>query len=124
MIIQHLTEGGIMFMLPIYIMWIVVLLLTVRMIALFNKTGHNRLVRQNEVVVFIGSFAFLFGVLGQVIGFFEAFTVIEQVGDISPALVAGGLRVSMLAPGYGFLLFLISGIIWFIFRMKLKHSAS
>lgn len=42
------------------------------------------------------SLAPMFGFLGTVIGMVEAFDAIEAAGDISPSLVAGGIKVALL----------------------------
>lgn len=62
----------------------------------------------------IGSFAAIFGVLCQLIGLYQAFNVIEEMGDVSQSLLAGGLKVSLIPTVYGILIFLISLILWFI----------
>lgn len=123
MIFTHLVEGGIWFMLPIYLMWIAVIVLIVLFLAKYKKTQTVRraLIRMNELIVFLGSLALLYGLLGQVIGFFEALSAIERVGKMAPALIAGGLKISFLAPIYGFVLFLLSGIAWFVFRNMLRE---
>ena len=64
----------------------------------------------------MGSFAFLFGIFYQVIVMIQALNAIEAAGDISMALIAGGLKVSLIVPVYGLILFLITYIIWFINR--------
>ena len=122
MVFKHLFEGGPTFMVPIFIMWLAVIIMAIRLIVQLNKGEKPRpkMSKQNEVILFIGSFAFLFGVLGQVIGLFEAFEVIQEIGEISPSLIAGALKVSSIAPIYGMLLFLVSSVFWFIFRYKLK----
>jgi len=38
----------------------------------------------------------MLGFLGTVIGMFQAFDAIEAAGDISPSLVAGGIKVALL----------------------------
>ena len=123
MIVEHLLIGGIYFMLPIYIMWIVVIFFTIKF--LLNYYSENKdlkkLAKQNSLIIFIGSFAFLFGLLGQIIGLYNALLSIQAAGDISPGLMAGGLRVSLIAPLYGFILFLISSIVWFIYRNLIKE---
>ena len=123
MLVEHLMIGGIYFMLPIYIMWIVVIFLSIKFLMNYfsEKRDLNKLSKQNSLIIFIGSFGFLFGLLGQISGMYQALVCVQAVGDISPALIAGGLRVSLLAPMYGFILFLISGIIWFIFRNLIKE---
>lgn len=55
----------------------------------------------------IALFAIVWGFLGQIIGLIMAFDSIEAVGDVSPAVLAGGLKVSALAPAFGMLNFLI-----------------
>ncbi|MDF1570406.1 MAG: MotA/TolQ/ExbB proton channel family protein [Bacteroidales bacterium] len=62
----------------------------------------------------IGLFALVTGILGQMIGLFMAFTAIEQAMDVSPAIMAGGLKVSMIAPMYGMVIFLVSYLLWLI----------
>jgi|SRR6056297_620919 len=122
MVIDHLIEGGPTFMSLIYLMWLGVIFMSIRLFLNLKKSqkSPDKLSRQNESILFLGSFAFLFGVLAQVLGMFEAFGVIAEIGDISPALLAGGFKVSLLAPLYGFVLFLVSGIIWFVFKGLIK----
>ncbi len=43
----------------------------------------------------------MFGFLGTVIGMVEAFDAIEAAGDISPSLVAGGIKVALLTTVFG-----------------------
>ncbi len=62
----------------------------------------------------IGLFALVTGILGQLIGFYMAFSTIEQVGDISPAIVFGGIKVSMITTMYGIVIYLLSLILWFV----------
>ena len=49
----------------------------------------------------------LLGFLGTVVGMITAFDAIEQAGDISPSLVAGGIKVALLTTAAG----LMAGII-------------
>lgn len=49
----------------------------------------------------------MFGFLGTVVGMVAAFDAIEQAGDISPSLVAGGIKIALLTTVFG----LISAII-------------
>lgn len=61
----------------------------------------------------IGLFTLVFGIFSQLLGLYQAFSVIEQVGNISPAILAGGLKVSMITTLYGVSIFLISYLMWF-----------
>jgi hypothetical protein len=62
----------------------------------------------------LGLFTMITGILGQLIGLLQAFKAIEQAGDVSPALLAGGLKVSMITTLYGVFIYLLSIIIWFL----------
>ncbi|PWE00953.1 MotA/TolQ/ExbB proton channel family protein [Marinilabilia rubra] len=123
MIFKHWYEGGPLFMTLIYLLWLVVIVLIGTFFMKKGKSNPSELKRLNEGVFFTGSLAFLLGILGQVIGVFEALKALETIKqDVSPAMIAGGLKVSFLAPLYGFALFLISGIVWFVFRNILNKQ--
>ncbi len=72
-------------------------------------------------ILLFGSMAFIWGVLAQAIGMFEAFAAVQEAGDISPGLIAAGFRVSMIAPFYGTFYFIISIPIWVVLREKIKN---
>jgi len=56
------------------------------------------------------------------VGFYEAMHAIQQGGDISPAMIAGGFQVSLLAPMYGFFLLLLSALYWFLYRKTVQKK--
>ncbi len=122
MIVKHLIEGGIYFMLPIYILWIAVFVLTVKLGLNYNSGNSDlqMMKRTNSFILFFGSFAFLLGVFGQIIGFFQILNVIEAQGEVAPFLIAGGLKITLLSVMYGFGLLLFSVIAWFVFRNLLQ----
>ena len=62
----------------------------------------------------IGLFAMIIGILGQLIGLYDAFAAIEKMGDISPSMVYGGIKVSMITTLYGIFIYLASLILWFV----------
>ncbi len=126
MVFKHFYEGGPSFMSVVYLLWIVVIIMTVRIIydLVKGKKTIAKLKKENEVILFTGSFAFLVGVLGQVIGLYGAMEAVETAKEaISPSLLAGGLRVSSLPPLYGLTLFVISGLLWFVFRQVIWNRA-
>ncbi|PSQ65758.1 MAG: flagellar motor protein MotA [Bacteroidetes bacterium SW_7_64_58] len=53
------------------------------------------------------SVAPMLGFLGTVIGMIEAFDSIEQAGDISPRLVAGGIKIALLTTAFGLIVAVI-----------------
>lgn len=66
----------------------------------------------------LGLFALVLGVLGQFIGLYGAYEVIEQAGQISQGVLAAGLKVSSITSIYGMLIFLIA----YLFQFGLKAS--
>ncbi|MGW8314458.1 MAG: MotA/TolQ/ExbB proton channel family protein [Bacteroidales bacterium] len=62
----------------------------------------------------VGLFTMITGILGQLIGLLMAFKAIEQANDISPAILAGGLKVSLITTLYGIIIYLVSILIWFL----------
>lgn len=79
-------------------------------------------VRKIAYIKSVGLFALVMGILGQLIGLYSAFQAIETAGDISPALVAGGFRVSMITTLYGFVIYACSLLIWFALSGLLKRK--
>lgn len=53
------------------------------------------------------SLAPMFGFLGTVVGMVAAFDAIEAAGDISPSLVAGGIKVALLTTVFGLIVAII-----------------
>ena len=47
------------------------------------------------------------GFLGTVVGMIQAFDAIEIAGDISPSLVAGGIKVALLTTVFGLIVAMI-----------------
>jgi biopolymer transport protein ExbB/TolQ len=92
-------------------------------IAVFNskKSSLEAVLRRIGYGKSIGLFAMITGILGQLIGFYQAFSAIENAGDISPALVYGGIKVSMITTLYGISIYLISLMIWFSFSVIIER---
>ena len=72
----------------------------------------------------LGLFGLILGMLGQFIGLFEAFRIIETGMNISPAFLAGGLRVSSITSIYGMIIYLIAYLLWFILRALIARKAN
>jgi len=115
---KHWIEGGPFFMSLVYIMWIIVIVFVVKSVINYfsPKATEKFLLRQSSWILFLGSLAFLTGIFAQMVGFYEDMHVLQEAGDVSPKLIAGGFKVSLLAPLYGFLLLLLSALYWFLYR--------
>ncbi len=62
--------------------------------------------RFNSLVLQMGIFSFFLGLLSQELGLMQAFSVIQQVGAVSPTLLASGLYVSFIPPVFGLIILL------------------
>ena len=113
--IELFYMGGPQFMSVVTIWGIGMLVFTAQKVIHFFVQGK---VTKNGLglILLFGSLAIVTGFLGQAIGLIAAFNAIEVAGDISPALVAGGLKVSMIVPVYGTFIFILSLIAWGILK--------
>jgi len=113
--------GGWQFMSILFIILVTTIVLgIIGSIMAYGKSNAN-LARLNNIVLaikFLGGFAVVWGILGQGIGIYSACIAIQEMEDVSPALLAGGFQVSMITVLYGLIIFLISRIIWFILKTR------
>ena len=66
---------------------------------------------RNGCVKELGLLALAVGFLGQLLGLFGAFEGIEQMGGVSQAMLAGGLKVSSITSIYGLLIYIVGLLI-------------
>jgi hypothetical protein len=103
--IDRLNEGGPLFMYTTLILLIVMIALLIRA---FVKPNTNK--KTIKIVSSISLFVLVWGFLGQMLGFISAFDAIQAAGDISPSMLAGGIKVAILSPLFGMIAFLIARI--------------
>jgi hypothetical protein len=110
-----LNDGGPVFMYPLLVILILVLVLIVK--GFLKKGSVNKMIR---LISSITLFAVVWGFTGQILGLISAFDTIEAVGDISPAVMAGGIKISLLSPLFGMFVFLVgrAGIIILTWMQK------
>ena len=115
--------GGIQFMSVLFIILLSVIILSViGFIQAYARPTPN-LIRMKNIVLairFLGGFAAVWGILGQGIGIYQACIAIQEIQDVSPALLAGGFQVSMITALYGLIIFLVSRIFWYILKARLN----
>ena len=66
---------------------------------------------RNGCVKELGLLALAVGFMGQLLGLFAAFEGIEQMGGVSQAMLAGGLKVSSITSIYGLFIYIVSLLI-------------
>ena len=104
---------------------LLIVLLTVSVLFILKLTSgksvkQKRFTHQLSYLKSIGLFSMIVGILGQLIGLVLALNASETVNDISPAIMLGGLKISMISTLYGIIIYLVSLIIWFM--LDLYHQ--
>ena len=116
--------GGWEFMSVLTILALVVIAFCVKKaVDLFSgrEMSEQKLKWGLKYIRFFGMLALVTGVFGQVIGLFQAFQAIEQIKEVSPALLAGGLKVSSITTIYGFIIYIFSYLCWFLLNVRYKR---
>lgn len=85
-----------------------------------NKLDDSQFEKQAGFIKSLGLLGLVLGMLGQFIGLFMAFEVVSVSPDISPAIMAGGVKVSMITSIYGMIIFVISYMLWFLINFLKK----
>lgn len=111
--IELFQMGGILFMSILTLQLTGVLSMSGRYLMKSGKTQHDL-----DLIKSLGLLAAITGVFGQLIGLFTAFQTIQQMGSVSPAVLAGGLKVSSITTLYGLLIYLIALSLWAAFKMR------
>ncbi|MCF6241265.1 MAG: MotA/TolQ/ExbB proton channel family protein [Bacteroidales bacterium] len=114
-----LFDGGAFFMFPILFLLILIIVLIAR--GFIDVSKREKII---SLISSLGLFTLVWGFLGQTIGLIQGFDSIEKVGgNISPGLIAGGLKISLLSPVFGIIVFLIAraGIIVLTWTNKNKE---
>ena len=73
-----------------------------------------------DLILMAGSLAAAIGIFSQIVGIVQALEAIRAAADISPEIVMGGAIVSFYAPIWGFFVFIISLLVYFILKEIIK----
>jgi hypothetical protein len=114
---EWFSMGGPLFMSILTILLVVILAVAIYFaitIANGKASANENFRHQIKYVKSLGLFTMITGILAQMIGLLSAFTAIEAMGDVSPSMLAGGLKISMITTLTGIVIYLISIIIWFL----------
>ena len=115
--------GG-FFMWPLLILFIFVIAISIKKVLelfLKNTTSTPYTDKGINAILFWGGFSFILGVLAHFTGIYQAMEAIAAASDISPAIVAKGYAMSLITVLFGLITLLISAIMWFILRWRLKN---
>jgi hypothetical protein len=91
-----------------------------------NQINREKLFRNIEYGKSMGLFAMVVGILGQMNGLYAMFAAIEAAirngEEVIPALVFGGIKVTMIVTIYGMLIYLLSLVLWFAARTIIERK--
>jgi uncharacterized membrane protein len=116
--------GGPIFMIPLTAMLLGIIILGILswlMMVGKNHPPSTTLKNMILTIIYTGTFAAVWGILGQGLGIYQALYAIQVAGDVSPAMIMGGIKISMIAPLYGIMILLLSSLIWF--GLKLRYNS-
>lgn len=120
-------QGGPLFMGILTLIFLVSLSLSVyfgRKVFRGELTSNAAGIARISLIKEVGIFGLMVGILGQLIGLYDAFLAIQEMGEVSPAMLAGGIRVSMITTLYGFVIGLDSVLVYLLLKSKLAKSIS
>ncbi|MFY0603153.1 MAG: MotA/TolQ/ExbB proton channel family protein [Flavobacteriaceae bacterium] len=98
-----LSDGGPLFMYPLVILLIICIALLIKAFIKGDPDSSTR-----KLVGSISLFALVWGFLGHLIGLIGALDAISIASDISNGVLAAGLKIALLSPTFGMVVFLIA----------------
>ena len=109
------NDGGPLITYVIFIVLILVIALIAR--ALVQKRYGKK---DRALIASLAWFALAWGYLGRTFGLIMAFDNIAAAGEITPAHMAGGLKMALLGPLFGLITFIVArlGILWLQLKSK------
>ncbi len=114
-IINKFNEGGPFFTYPILILLFVMIALFIK--ALLKEKDFSKTI---SLIKSISWFTIAWGFLGRTFGLIVAFDNVEAAGDLTPSLLADGLKMALINPMFAISVFIIArlGIIYLIQMQK------
>lgn len=104
-LISKLNDGGPLFTYPMMVILIIIIALFI--LELVRKGNLEKTI---SLLKSIGWFVIVWGFMGHSLGLIGAFDQIQAAGDVSPEIMAGGLKIALLCPLIGSIVFLIARI--------------
>ena len=104
-IIAKFNEGGPVITVVIFIVILIIIGLIVKA---FLEKGENK--KTTSLIAHFAWFALAWGYLGRTFGLILAFDKVAAAGDISPNLMAGGLKMALIGPLMGLFAFIIARV--------------
>jgi biopolymer transport protein ExbB/TolQ len=118
-LVGKFIDGGLVFTVPIFMLLLVIIGLFIW--AFLKKANHEKAV---SLINHIGWFAVAWGFLGRTFGLIHAFDQVEAAGELTPHLLASGLKMSLVDPLFGIIVFVVARIGIIVLVVLSKKSVS
>lgn len=118
--IELLVAGNLYFTLPLVLVAAAVIAVAGRA-AVTIGTNRGDTSSGMRTLFHLGLFAFVFGLVSQGTSLYQMMGAIQEVGAVSPAIVAGGLRVSFIVPLFGLYIFAAALLLRFVLELWAKR---
>lgn len=116
-IIGKLNDGGPVFTYPLLLLMIVIIVMII--MAGINKSNNGKSI---ALIKSLGWFVLAWGFLGRTFGLIMAFDNVSAHGELTPSLLAGGLKMALINPLFALFIFLIArGGVLYLLWMKKKE---
>lgn len=108
-------DGGLVFTITLLMLFFAVLVLIVW--GFIRPGNHRKIVL---LMTHVGWFAVAWGFLGRTFGLIKAFDMVAAYGELTPSLLAGGMKMALVDPLFGIFVFLVArlGIIILVAKSK------
>jgi len=102
-LIEKFIDGG-----PVFT--VVILICLILVLALFAAAFMNRANQEKFMLLMkhIGWFAVAWGFMGRTFGLINAFDAVAAHGELTPSLLADGLKMALVDPLFGIFVFIIA----------------
>lgn len=115
-LIGKLNDGGPFFSYPILVLILVIAGLFIK--GMIERKDNPKI---RSLLASLGWFTFAWGYLGRTIGLIKAFDNIAAAGELTPRLLAGGMKMALVDPLLGIIAFLIARLFIIILVWKVKE---
>jgi hypothetical protein len=112
---QYFVEGNTTYMSVITISGLIMLYFAVYKIFRMIKRKEFDEAQLSYILLF-GSLSFILGIFTQAAGLYQLLDVVSQAKDIPTSIIAGGLKLTFIAPIYGMILFVLSLVFWGVLK--------
>lgn len=110
-------DGGLLFTLPITLLLILIIVLF--FIALNKRNENKKLI---SLLVSIAWFTIAWGYLGRTVGMIQSFDAIAASGEITPRIVAPGIKIIIVSPLFSWIAFAIAQIGVIVLKVRNKKE--